>query len=248
MMKTISLRRCASPIGAALLVSTLGLLPFTASMAQSETATEGGSAEHKFELAQSYYGECQNTDDERFEQIRPYLKAFTDMEVMADMMADPAKFAALMSVVNDPRTIHVMSKCATEPVMWNTWMNGLTDFNKMSRAMMRFMNPNMYLSWMMAPMNPAMYQPMMQFMDPAYYTRWMTAMANPMFYQPITSMADPNWYTPRFNWMMNPQSMQPLFGMMNFGMPVAPFSAAPSPGDATGPATDGESTGDGNTQ
>jgi hypothetical protein len=38
---------------------------------------------------------------------------------------------------------------------------------------------------MMAPMNPAMYQPMMQMADPAYYTRWMNAMANPAFYQPI---------------------------------------------------------------
>ena len=140
-------------------------------------------SEHKFELAKQYYGQCTATDSTQFDAIRPQLKAFTDMEIMAETMADPAKFAQLMAVVNDPR---------------------------------------MYMQWMMAPMNPAMYQPMMQMADPAYYTRWMNAMMNPAFYQPITSMADPNWYTPRINWMMNPQSMQPMFNMMNMGGYAAP--------------------------
>jgi hypothetical protein len=185
-------------------------------------------AEHKFELAKQYYGDCSNADSEKFEAIRPQLKAFTDMEVMAEHMADPARFAQLMAVVNDPHTIHVMTKCATEPVMWDTWMRGMTDFNKMSRAMMRFMNPNMYMSWMTAPMNPAMYQPMMQMANPRYYNRWMTAAGNPVFYQPAMSLMDPNWYMPRFNWMMNPQSMQPMFNMTNMGAysmsPAAPAS------------------------
>ncbi len=173
--------------------------------------------EHKFELAKQYHGQCANSDAKQFDQIRPYLKAFTDMEEMADTMADPVRFMQLMSVVNDPHTMHVMTKCASEPVMWDTWMKGMTDFNKMGRVMTRFMNPNMYFNWMMASMNPATYQPMTKMANPAYYNKWMIAMMNPTFYQPITSMADPAWYTPRINWMMNPQSMQPLFGMMNMG-------------------------------
>lgn len=180
-----------------------------------ETDTESASG-HKFELAKQYYGDCTNADDARFDKIQPYLKAFTDMEVMADMMADPLKFSSLMTVVNDPHTIHVMTKCATEPVMWDTWMNGMTDFNKMSRVAARFMNPGMYMAWMTAPMNPAMYQPMMQMMNADYYNRWMTAMMNPVYYEPMMSLANPAWYTPRINWMMNPQSMQPMFNMMNF--------------------------------
>ena len=71
--------------------------------------------------------------------------------------------------------------------------------------MMRFMNPNMYFAWMMAPMNPAMYQPMMQMADPNYYTRWMTAMMNPVYYEPITSLMNPNWYVPRINQNSRPQ-------------------------------------------
>ena len=217
-------RRLTTAAAATLL--SLGLaIGGSVSLANEE---KGGATEHKFELAKQYYGECAATDSSQFDAIMPQLKAFTDMEVMAETMADPAKFMQLMAVVNDPRSIHVMTKCATEPVMWDTWMNGMTDFNKMSRAMGHFMNPNMVMSWMMAPMNPAMYQPMMQMADPAYYTRWMNAMANPAFYQPVTSLADPNWYTPRINWMMNPQSMQPMFDMMNMGNYFAPISTAGS--------------------
>ncbi len=233
-MKPNSHRNSLTCLRALMAAAVFCLWPVLPASAQSDGTDDTG---HKFELAKQYYGDCQDADDERFEQIRPYLKAFTDMEIMADTLADPARLARLMSVVNDPRTIHVMTKCATEPVMWETWMNGMTDFNKMTRVMMRFMNPNMYMSWMMAPMNPAMYQPMMQFMDPAYYTRWMTAMMNPVFYQPVTSLADPGWYTPRINWLMNPQSMQPMFNMMNFGMPVPGAARAPvEPAEDTAPA------------
>jgi hypothetical protein len=218
-------------------VFAAGLLTLTAigsqTMANEPAATNAPAdkAEHKFELAKQYYGQCANTEDSQFDAIRPHIKAFTDMEVMAETMADPARFAQLMAVVNDPRSIHVMSKCATEPVMWDTWMANMTDFNKMSRTMGHFMNPNMYFNWMMAPMNPAMYQPMMQMGNPEYYNRWMSAMTNPAFYQPMTSLGDPNWYTPRINWMTNPQSMQPMFNMMNMGnfmttQPVAEAAVA----------------------
>lgn len=218
----------------ALIALPLGLLSYGAVAQQGEVTTQ---AEHKFELAKQYYGDCVNADEQRFQNILPQLKAFTDMEIMADTMADPAKFAKLMTVVNDPHTIHVMTKCATEPVMWDTWMRGMTDFNKMTRVMMRFMNPNMYFAWMMAPMNPAMYQPMMQFADPNYYTRWMTAMMNPVYYEPMTSLMNPNWYVPRINWMMNPQSMQPMFDMMGMGAMVPLSSATPAPDTAVLPET-----------
>ncbi len=183
--------------------------------------------QHRFDLAKQYYGQCQNADAEKFELIRPYLQAFTDMEVMADTIADPVKFMGLMAALNDPHTMHVMTKCASEPVMWDTWIKGMTDINKKSRVMTRFMNPNMYFNWMAASMNPATYQPFTKMSDPAYYNKWITALANPTFYQPMTQMADPNWYTPKIVWMTNPQSMQPFFNMMNRGLPQARTAAAP---------------------
>ena len=184
-------------------------------LAENE-ASVSPDIEHKFELAKKYYGECAATEAAEFENIRPYLKAFTDIDVMTDTMADPARMAQLMTIVSDPRTLHVMSKCATEPVMWDSWMRGVTDWQGMMRAIMKFTHPGIYMNWMMAPMNPASYQPMMQMMQPDWYGRWMTATMNPTFYQPLLSMTNPNWYMPRMAWMMNPTSFQPMFNALAF--------------------------------
>jgi hypothetical protein len=43
---------------------------------------------------------------------------------------------------------------------------------------------------MMAPMNPAMYQPMTQTITPQYYTSWSNAMMHPAFAQPTQAAAD----------------------------------------------------------
>ncbi len=188
--------------------------------------------EHKFEKAKQYYGECKHTDDAQFEAIRPYLKAFTDAEVMADTMTDPATFAKLMQIVSDPRTMHVMTKCATEPVMWDTWMRGLTDFNKMGRAMARFMNPTMYFNWMMAPMNPQVYSSMFGMMDPNNMNKWLIASMNPAFYQPFFAPLNPNWYTPRLQWMMDPRSFQPMMNML--ALPALPGVPTVQPAPQTG--------------
>lgn len=206
--------------------AALAVMLSAAGSVLADTATDKGAApsaqaEHKFEKARKYYGECRGVDEGDFEAIKPYLKAFTDAEVMADMMSDPAKFSALMAVVNDPRTIHVMMKCSTEPVMWDTWMRGITDMQKMTRVAMRFMNPGIYMNWMMAPMNPAVYSAMAPMMNPNMYTLWMNAATNPAFYQPMFAPANPAWYTPRMQWMMDPRSLQPLYGMYGmYGMPV----------------------------
>ena len=193
---------------------TFGLLTFALADTDAQADREQ-AMEHKFEKAQEYYAECAHTSEKEFEAIKPYLKAFTDIEVMADMMANPQEFAKLMMVVNDPRIMHVMMKCSMEPVMWDTWMRGISDPTKMMNAAARFMNPMMYFNWAMAPMNPQMYAPMMAMMNPQYYINWSTAMANPAFYNPFFSMMDPNWYTQRMEWMMNPASYTPMFGMFN---------------------------------
>jgi len=193
--------------------------PTTAPAAQAPAPE---AKEHKFELAKQYYGECKGVSPEDFEKIRIYMKAFTDVEVMADYMADPAQFFQLANVVNDPRTVHVMMKCGMEPVMWDTWVHGLSDYEKMARAMGKFMNPNVYMAWMMAPMNQQVWQPVMAMSDPnRYLVTWPQAMMNPQFYQPFMAPMDPNWYTPRIQWMMNPASFQPFFNMFStFANPV----------------------------
>ena len=209
----------------ATLLTVLGL-SFASFAEEQPPALDGREAE----LVTQYYGQCANTDDQQLNAIRAQLIAFLDMEIMAKHLADPAKFIRLMNLVNDPRTIHVMSTCATEPVVWEAWMRGATDFEKMGRTMAIFMNPGLYMNWMNASMQPASYQPMMKMVEPGYYNGWMTAMSNPSFYEPATTFTDPQWYTPRMNWMMNPRSYQSLFDVMGMGQFLAMFPAAQTRG------------------
>lgn len=188
---------------------------------QGESATNEGSdtraqqMEHKFELAKNYYGNCAHTEGAEFDEIRPYLKGFTDVEVLTEIMADPIKTARLMRIVSDPRTIHVMMKCSTEPVMWDTWMRGITDINKMFRASMVFMNPMTYVNWMMAPFRPEVYTSMFGMISPDNLTRWGTALINPTFYQPLYEpLTSLGWYTPRVNWIIDPASYEPLVNLL----------------------------------
>jgi hypothetical protein len=211
-------------IGAALGLLLLAGGPVVAQQATNETERTQ-RMEHKFELAQEYFGECKHTEAAEFDDIRPYLKGFTDMEVLTQIMADPVKATRLMRIVSDPRTIHVMMKCSSEPVMWDTWMRGMTDINKMFRASLVFMNPMTYVNWMMAPFRPEVYSSMFGMVSPDNLNRWGDALVNPAFYQPMYEpLTSLNWYTPRLNWIIDPASYEPLLNVLTLGTdtPAAP--------------------------
>lgn len=188
-------------------------------------AEQAAPAEHKFEKAAAYYGQCSGATAEEFAGIRERIKAFTDAEIMAATMADPERFMKLTDTVNDPRTMHVMANCATEPVMWDTWVNNAADYPKMMRAAATVMNPGTMMAWMMAPMNPKFWNAAMAHANGEKYVRWAQAPANPEFYKPMTSMGDENWYKPRLAWMSNSQSFEPIYKMFSkfasFGTPSA---------------------------
>ncbi len=200
------------------------LLAFVAPAGAAEE-TEPAS-EHKFEKAARYYAECKNASSKEFDEIRPYLKAFTDSEVMAETMNDPERFFRLMEIINDPRTIHVMMNCSLEPVMWDTWMRGLTDFPKLWNASIKLMNPQGMVKWMMAPMNPKIWGSMMRHMEPQRYVRWASAFTNEDFYKPLTSFLDTDWYEPRLAWFVDPQSYAPLYQALQVPGLSAPTESA----------------------
>lgn len=82
---------------------------------------------------------------------------FYDPEIMANTMADPVKFKALLAVMSKPETAQIMMSCASNPEQRQAWMAKMTDPNKMMHTMAVFMNPMFYFNWMSAFMNPAFY-------------------------------------------------------------------------------------------
>ncbi|MBU2580086.1 MAG: hypothetical protein KJ622_00005 [Alphaproteobacteria bacterium] len=194
-----------------LLISAAAALAMTATAVIAQEQSTAG--EHKFEKAEAYYKECKAATSEEFAAIKDKIKAFTDAELMAETINDPEKLAALSLVVNDPHTIHVMANCATEPVMWETWMKNGTDYSKITSAMAKAMNPAGMMKWMMAPMNPALWTAAVGHMDAERYTKWATAAGNPTFYKPVTQMADPTWYETRAKWLSSSESYAPVTQM-----------------------------------
>lgn len=114
------------------------------------------------------------------------LEKYTDPEVMAVTMADPAKFMEMMMLMSNPQTAQSMLECGMDSNQWNDLMANMSNPTKMMNAMSQFMNPQMYMNWMTASMNPQTYQSSMNtFMNPAMYMQWMTASMNPMSFQPM---------------------------------------------------------------
>jgi len=174
------------------------------------TAANAADNEHKFELAADYYGECNGVTNADFDKIRENVRAFTDMEVMAETLNDPKKFFALMATINDPRTIHVMASCASEPVMWDTWMKGMFSPQKWADASVKLMNPEGMYAWMMSPLDFDVWSSVLAHGDPMRYVDWTVAFVTPEFYGPVTNMLTVDWWGKRANWMTSLDSYKPI--------------------------------------
>jgi len=156
------------------------------------------------------------------------MKAYTDPKVMAEAIANPAKFMEFMALMSNPQTAQDMMNCGMDSSQWNEIMANMTNPANMMAASGQFMNPQLYMNWMTAMMNPAFYQTTMNaYMNPVLYTQWMTASMNPAFYSAPMKMADPKWQQETTAWMMNPANFQKMFeGMYNTAPVVADATPA----------------------
>lgn len=195
--------------------------PGMGGMSMSEyLANRKKGMEHKFTKALQYYLEFnpQGTPED-FEKMRPYLKPFTDAEVMADMFTDPRKMAAWMDAITEPDVIYLMMKCSQEPVMWDTWLRGLTDYEKLTRAMFRFFDPTTYMNWAVGLFDPQLYATLFRLLDPNKYARWAYASGNLKFYEPLIQWVYPSWWDERAQWLLDPQTFQPVLDLFAIPQP-----------------------------
>ncbi len=153
------------------------------------------------------------------------LKAYTDPQVMAATMADPAKFMEFLAIFNDPQVpFRAMNTCLDQE-QFNEIMAYMSNPASWMSASAQFMNPQMYMNWTAAMMNPAFYTSAMNtYMNPQLYMNYMAAFMNPAYYAQFT---DPKFVEKSTSWMMDPTSFQKMFeGMYNIAPVVA--DATPS--------------------
>jgi len=167
---------------------------------------------HRFTKAEEYFKKLNpDASEEEWLTLRGHLRAFTDPERLAQVMADPAKFAEFLAALSDPDAVHLMMRCAQEPVMWNTWLRVVTNPEKMMKAGFVFMNPFMYFNWMMAPVNPQVYARLTPLTDEQLWADWTNKGANPAFYEPLYSWLNPQWSAERMTWVMDPNTYGNMF-------------------------------------
>ena len=151
---------------------------------------------------------------------------FSNAEEFAKVMADPAQFMQFMTLMSNPQTTQMLMNCSTDTEQLNAWMANLGDPSYKMNAAAIFMNPQVYMNWMTAMMNPQTYTAMANFMNPALYMQWMTAASNPAYYQPMYKMMDPQWQQESTAWMMNPNTFSQMMSSFTNGQFFADASAA----------------------
>ncbi len=93
------------------------------------------------------------------------LEKYTDPEVFAAAMANPAEFINMMMIMTNPANAQNMMECSMKPEQWTVWMTRMSDPTKMMAIMTQFMNPQMYMNWMTTAMNPGSFTPMFGMMN-----------------------------------------------------------------------------------
>ncbi len=144
-----------------------------------------------------------------------WVNRMTDFTQNASAFKDPAAFAAWTNAMTDPSMVAALGTQMMEPGnllrSMTTMMQPATTGNYM-----QFMDPNMYMRWGGAMMNPMWYTQMATSMaDPGKMMRWVMLPMDPKLMGMGTQMMDPNFYV---KWMMtptDPRAMSLMFAPMN---------------------------------
>ena len=67
----------------------------------------------------------------------------------------------------------------------------------------------------LAPVNMEIYKSAANHLNPDKYVKWGEALINPTFYEPMTDMLALDWYTPRLAWFVEVDSYAPMMQMFD---------------------------------
>ena len=144
-----------------------------------------------------------------------WVDRMTDFTQNASAFKDPQKFAEWSNAMTDPSMVTAMGAQMIEP---GNMLRSMTTMMQPSTTgnYMQFMDPNMYMRWSGAMMNPMWYTQMATSMaDPGKMMRWVMLPMDPKMMGMGMQMMDPNLYV---KWMMtpsDPRGMALMFAPMN---------------------------------
>lgn len=108
------------------------------------------------------------------------------------ILKQPKRFAEWLDAVTEPRFMTALATVALDPNSYPKTFNRLLD-PATARNWAGIVDPEVFLRWMAAGMDPALYQAVFQHMfDPKKYLRWATYPGYPLLEAPRARTASPN--------------------------------------------------------
>jgi outer membrane protein OmpA-like peptidoglycan-associated protein len=163
-----------------------------------------------------------------------WMTRMTDFTRNASAYKDPRVFVPWSHAVTEPGFYLTAVKGAMEPGGWLNMMNSMANPAAVQNYM-AFADPNLYMRWMQAGMDPAFYTAMLtQFTDPGKMMRWAMMPLDPKVWDIATAAVNPNTY---IRWPMagmDPRTWNLMGNMMNPALYTSMAGMAMNP-NAMGP-------------
>lgn len=123
-----------------------------------------------------------------------WMTRMTDFTRNSSAFKDPRVFVPWSHAVTEPGFYLTAVKGAMEPGGWLNMMNSMANPDAVTNYMM-FADPNLYMRWMQAGMDPAFYTALMtQFSDPGKMMRWAMMPLDPRVWDILVATVNPNTY------------------------------------------------------
>lgn len=123
-----------------------------------------------------------------------WLTRMTDFTRNSSAYKDPRVFVPWSHAVTEPGFYLAAVKGGMEPGGWLNMMNSMANPDAVKNYM-SFADPNVYMRWMQAGVDPAFYTAMLtQFSDPGKMMRWAMMPMDPRVWDIMLAAANPNTY------------------------------------------------------
>jgi OOP family OmpA-OmpF porin len=156
----------------------------------------------------------------------PWANAVTEpgfYSSMGTMMMDPAGWTRMMGTAMDPNAYRNVAAFA-DPNVYMKWLAAGMDPSFYTALLTQLSDPNKMMRWMMMPMDPKMWNMMMQGMNPNMYMKWMMMPLDPKVWQMGMNTMNPNLYMSWLGAGMDPKTYGP------WGAWLTPPTAGGTPG------------------
>ncbi len=156
----------------------------------------------------------------------PWFNAVTEPGFYSQMginMMEPGNWYKMFGSMMDPRSLANYMKFA-EPDMYMKWMAASMDPNFYTAMMAPMLDPGKYMRWMMSPLDQQTINMFMQTLNPAMYLKWMMAPMDPRVWQMMMQPINPAMYTGWLGATMNPATYGSWGTWLNPATYVPPVS------------------------